>query len=122
MRAVAIGSLLLGVGAFWVMVQELMLSAGSLSSNSPPVGAVGLFLAVLSMTLLLQFVKVPWFVFPGEDTSVDAGVEGLDPAFQDLREAGHLAHRDNRDASFHQGLRRAAGRHDLDVQVCQGTT
>ena len=61
-RAICIGSLLLGVGAFWIMVQELMLSAGSLSSNTPPVGAVGLFLAVLSMVLLLQLIKARWSI------------------------------------------------------------
>ena len=59
-RAISIGAVLLVVGAFWIIVQELLLSAGSLTSNSPPVGAVGLFLAVLSIVLLLQLVKTRW--------------------------------------------------------------
>ena len=59
-RAISIGAVLLVVGAFWIIVQELLLSAGSLTSNSPPVGAVGLFLGVLSIVLLLQLVKTRW--------------------------------------------------------------
>ena len=59
-RAIAIGSLLILIGAFWVVVQELLLNAGSLSSDTPPVGAVGLFLAVLTVGVLLQFVRRHW--------------------------------------------------------------
>ena len=57
-RAVCIGSLLLVVGAVWIVVQELLLNAGSLTSSSPPVGAVGLFVALLSIVLLLQWLRV----------------------------------------------------------------
>ena len=59
-RAICIGSVLLVVGAFWIVVQELLLNAGSLSSSSPPVGAVGLFLALLSIILLLQLIRTRW--------------------------------------------------------------
>ena len=59
-RAISIGAVLLVVGSFWIIVQELLLDAGSLTSNSPPVGAVGLFLAVLSIALLLQLLKARW--------------------------------------------------------------
>ena len=59
-RAISIGAVLLVVGSFWIIVQELLLNAGSLSSSSPPVGAVGLFLAVLSIALLLQLLKARW--------------------------------------------------------------
>jgi hypothetical protein len=59
-RAISIGSVLLVVGSFWIIVQELLLNAGSLTSSSPPVGAVGLFMAVLSVVLLLQFIKMRW--------------------------------------------------------------
>ena len=59
-RAVCIGSALLVVGAVWIVVQELLLSAGSLTASSPPVGAVGLFIALLTIVLLLQHLRVRW--------------------------------------------------------------
>ena len=60
LKAICIGAALLMVGSIWIMVQELLLNAGSLSASSPPVGAVGLFLAILSIALLLQLVKARW--------------------------------------------------------------
>ncbi len=59
-RAICIGAVLLVVGAFWVMVQELLLSAGSLSSNAPPVGAVGLFAGLMTIVLGLQWLRARW--------------------------------------------------------------
>ena len=60
LRAIVIGAVLLIVGSFWIIIQELLLNAGSLSSSSPPVGAVGLFAAALSVVLLLQWVRIRW--------------------------------------------------------------
>ena len=59
-RAICIGAGLLIVGSFWIMVQELLLNAGSLSSNAPPVGAVGLFAAVVTVVLLLGWIRARW--------------------------------------------------------------
>lgn len=59
-RAICIGSVLLVVGAFWVVVQEILLNAGDLSSNAPPVGAVGLFLGVLTIAMLLGTIHRKW--------------------------------------------------------------
>ena len=57
-RAICIGSILLVIGAVWIVVQELLLGAGSLTASSPPVGAVGLFVALLTIVLLLQWLRV----------------------------------------------------------------
>ena len=59
-RAICIGSILLVIGAVWIMVQELLLDAGSLTDSSPPIGAVGLFVAMLSIVLLLQWFRRRW--------------------------------------------------------------
>jgi hypothetical protein len=59
-RAICIGSILLMVGAIWVFVQELLLNAGSLTASSPPVGAVGLFVGLLSIVLLLGWIRARW--------------------------------------------------------------
>ena len=61
-RAICIGSLLLAVGALWITVQELVLGTGSLSSTAPPVGAVGLFMAVLCVALTLRWLQKRWGV------------------------------------------------------------
>ena len=59
-RAICIGAVLLVVGAFWVVLQEILLNAGDLSSNAPPVGAVGLFLGVLSAAVMLGMIRRKW--------------------------------------------------------------
>ena len=59
-RAICIGSVLLVVGAFWVVVQEILLNAGNISANAPPVGAVGLFLGVLTIAVLLGIIRRRW--------------------------------------------------------------
>jgi hypothetical protein len=59
-RAICIGSVLLVVGAFWVVVQEILLNAGNISANAPPVGAVGLFLGVLTIAVLLGVIRRRW--------------------------------------------------------------
>ena len=59
-RAACIGAALLVVGSVWIVVQELLLNAGSLASSTPPVGAVGLFLAMLTIVLLLQRMRAKW--------------------------------------------------------------
>ena len=48
------------IGAIWIVVQELLLNAGSLTSSSPPVGAVGLFLALLTIVVSLRWLRSRW--------------------------------------------------------------
>ena len=52
-RAICIGAMLLVVGTIWVIVQELVLNAGDLNADSPSVGCLGLFMAVVTVSLLL---------------------------------------------------------------------
>ena len=59
-RAISIGAMLLILGSFWIIVQELLLDAGSLSANAPPVGAVGLFAALLSVSISLGWLRRRW--------------------------------------------------------------
>ena len=51
----------------------------------------------------------------GEETAVDGRMEGLDAAVHDFRKAGVARHLGHRDTGVAEGLRRTAGRQDLDV-------
>ena len=55
----------------------------------------------------------------GEDAAVQAGMQGLDPAVEHLRQAGHVFHGHDRNAAFAQGGSGAAGGQNFDVVAPQ---
>ena len=56
---------------------------------------------------------------PGEETRMDGGVQGLDPAVEEFRYPGYLRHLGDRNPSGGQGLSRAAGRDNGDAACRQ---
>ena len=69
---------------------------------------------------LLQLAHVLGLAAVGQDTGVDAGVEGLDAALQALGEVGDLLHGGHGDARSCNGGGGRAGGDDLDARPAQG--
>jgi hypothetical protein len=66
--------------------------------------------------MLADLVEVPLDGAVGQDAAMDAGVERLDPAVEDLGKPGHVGHGGDGDPLLLEELERAAGGHDLDTE------
>src|SRR5262249_44987998 len=72
--------------------------------------------------LLLSGGRMFGIVADEEKAAVNLGMERLDPAIEDLGEAGYVRYVADGQAGIGQGFARAAGRDQFDVQSRQGAS
>ena len=70
--------------------------------------------------VLVEGVPVRLLAPVGQDPAVDSRMQRLDPAVEDLGEAGHIRDPRHRDARFGDGRRGGTRGHDLDAGRVQG--